>query len=84
MVPLVSSHAKQTFLEDRILTVPDGKTKANALVVVGDACETVLTPTVCARSRVIMREVRPGVAVGGIVLSDRSLCKTSVGKSLKV
>jgi hypothetical protein len=36
MVALGASHTKQTFLEEGVFSVPEGKGKAQALVVIAD------------------------------------------------
>jgi hypothetical protein len=39
---------------------------------VADARDAVFVPTVCPRPRVIVREIIPGVAAGGIILANRA------------
>ena len=48
VIPLVSGHAKQTLLEDRILLIPQRDGEAQALAIIRDACNTVLAPSICA------------------------------------
>src|SRR5262249_42075920 len=48
---------------------PQGGGEAETLSVVGDAGEAVLTPAVGSRARLVVREIRPRVAGGAVVLA---------------
>ena len=72
MVAFAIGQAEQPLLEDRVLAVPQGQSKAEPLLIVGNAGEAILTPMRCARPRMIVREVIPGVAVFALVLADRA------------
>src|SRR5262249_26725475 len=54
----------------RVASVPEREREAEAPVVVADAEETVLAPTVRAAPRVVVREVVPRGAVRAVVLAD--------------
>lgn len=69
----MAGDAEQALLEERVLAVPERERKVDAAVVVRDAADAVLAPAVRARARVLVREVRPGVAVGRVVLADGGL-----------
>src|SRR5262249_3048367 len=64
--------AEQALLHDRIAAVPQREREAHALLVVGDPGETVLAPSIGARSRLVVREVLPRAAVVALVLAHRS------------
>ena len=70
VVPLLVGQAEQSFLEHRVLAVPQGERQARALVAVGKPGQAVLAPAVGAAVGVVEREVGPGVAVGRVVLAD--------------
>src|SRR5262249_45340497 len=46
--------------------------EAQTALAIGDAEQSVLAPAVRAAAGVIVREVIPAIAVGGVVLADRS------------
>src|SRR3989442_15037093 len=71
VVPLAVGQSEQPLLEDRVATVPERQCEAQSLLVVGDACEAVLAPSVRARAGLIMGEVVPGVPIFTVVLADR-------------
>ena len=72
MVALAVRETEQPFLEDRIATVPEGKREAQELAIVGETGESVLTPAVGPRPRLVVAEVGPGLTVGAVVLADGS------------
>src|SRR5262249_47873126 len=57
---------------DRIAFVPQRDAEAQVLIPVAEAGERLFVPAVGAAPRVVVREVRPRVAVGAVVLADRS------------
>lgn len=73
MVSLVAGYAKKAFLKDGILTIPKGKSETKALVVITEAGDSILTPAICARSGMGMREMAPCIAVMRVILSDGGL-----------
>ena len=68
VVPLAVRQAEHALLEDRIDAVPQGEREAQALTVVADPCDPVLSPAIGARARLVVREVVPCVAAGAVVL----------------
>ena len=50
---------------------PQGHSKTQALMIVGDARDAFLAPAIGARARVIVRRIVPGRAVRGVVLAHR-------------
>lgn len=73
VVSLMASNTEKTLLEDGILAIPERKTKAETLVVIRHACHSVFTPSVSARSRMLVREVGPSVSVCRVVFANRGL-----------
>src|ERR1700734_1001669 len=70
MITFAVGQAEEPLLEDRILAVPQRNREAQHAMNVGDPRETVLAPSVCARARLVMREIIPGIAVLAIVFAD--------------
>src|SRR3954452_9437490 len=72
VVPLRVREAEETLLEDLIAPVPEREREAQRLLIIGDAGQAVLTPSVRKRSGELVTEVGPGVALGAVVLAHRS------------
>src|SRR5215467_2551926 len=70
MVAFVAGQTKEPFLKNGIAPVPQGHCKADVLMTVADARDSILVPAVRPRSRVVMREVLPGVAIWAVVLAN--------------
>ena len=73
VIPFMASDTVETFLDDRILAVPERKSKAKALVIIADTSNSILSPPVCARSGMSVRKVGPCVSVMRVVLPDCGL-----------
>ena len=69
VIALVPGEAEDALLEDRVAAVPEREREAQQLLLVADATEAVLAPAVRARTRVVVREGGPRVAVGAVVLA---------------
>ena len=54
MVALWSGQAKQSLLENRVMTIPERESKAHAPLVIADPPQTILVPTISPRSSHIM------------------------------
>src|SRR5205807_2544208 len=67
VVTLGAREAEITLLQDGVAPVPESHGEAEALVVVGDAENAILAPAIGARAGMVVREVVPGRAVGGII-----------------
>src|SRR5262249_46725183 len=61
---------EEALFQQRIDVVPQRRTEAQALVLVADGGQAILAPAVSAADGLLEGEVRPGVAVGGVVLAD--------------
>src|SRR5262249_29188479 len=71
MVGFAVGQPEQAFLEDRILAIPQSEREAQALAIVADASQTILTPAIGARTGLIMGEVIPGDTTVAVVLTHR-------------
>src|SRR5277367_3811150 len=70
MITFAVGQAEKPLLEDRIFAVPQRDREAQHAVNVANPGQTVLAPTVCARARLVMREIVPGIAVLAVVFAD--------------
>ena len=70
VVAFVAGEAEEAFLEDGVLVIPEGEGEAEAAFAVGNAQEAVFAPAVGAGAGVIVGEVTPAIAVGGIIFAD--------------
>src|SRR5262245_14633797 len=70
VVSLAVREPKQALFQDRVSLVPQRQRKAQLLLVIAEAPESVLAPPVGAGARLVMGEVVPGVAVVAVVLPD--------------
>ena len=69
MIAFAVGQPEQAFLKDRIFAIPQGQRETEALLVVGDAGQTIFSPALGARARLVMGEVIPGVAALAVVLA---------------
>src|SRR4051812_27928292 len=72
VIGLAGHQAEVTFLENRILLVPERQRPAEDLVAIAETGDAVLSPSKGLRAREIVREIRPGIAVRAVVLAHRS------------
>src|SRR5271170_7799735 len=80
MITFAVGQAEKPLLKDRIFAVPQRNREAQHAVNVANPGQTVLAPTVCARARLVMREIVPGIAVLAVVFADGApLPLTQVG-----
>ena len=73
MIPLRARDAKEPFFKHSILLIPQGKRKAETLVVVADARDAVFSPPVGPRAGVLMGKMCPSIAVARVVFPDGCL-----------
>jgi hypothetical protein len=64
--------AEQPLLQNWIALVPEREREAQPLLVVAQSGDAVFAPAIRARSRVVVREVVPGIAVLAVVLTHRA------------
>src|SRR5262249_12787861 len=72
VVALAVGEPEQPLLQDGVAPVPESEREAQALPVVRDPAEAVLSPAVGPRPRLVVAEVIPGVAVLAVVLAHRA------------
>jgi hypothetical protein len=70
MVALRTAQAEEPLLQVRVFSVPQRKGEVEEPPVVAESEEPVLTPAIGAEPRVVVREVVPRIAVGGVILAD--------------
>ena len=74
VVALGPGQPEDPLLEDGVSAVPQRQGQAQALLHVAQPGEPVLVPAVRPRAGVVVRERRPRVTVGAVVLADRTPC----------
>src|SRR4030095_3032652 len=67
-----ASQGAESFFQDHAPLVPQREGKADELMAIADPGDTVLVPSIGARSCLIVGEVLPGVAVRAVVLANSS------------
>ena len=72
VVPLGTCQPKQPFLHDGIAAVPEADAKAKQLLVVTEASNAVLAPSVGPAACVVMWQIVPRGTVGAVVLPHRA------------
>ncbi len=71
VVALRTGQPEHPLLQDGVVAVPQRQPETEPLLDVGEPGHPVLPPPVGTRSGVIVGEVRPGIAVGAVVLTNR-------------
>src|SRR5581483_2787122 len=69
VIALRPGNAEEPLLQDGIAPVPERESDAKPLMVVADAHDSVLGPAVRSRTRIIMGEISPGIAVSAVILA---------------
>ena len=72
VVALAVGQPEVALLEHAVVAVPQRDREVQEAVAVADAAQAVLAPPVGALVRLLEGQVRPGVAVGGVVLAHRA------------
>jgi hypothetical protein len=70
VIALAVGEAEQPLFEDRIFAVPQRERETKALLIVGNAGQTVFAPAIGARTSLLMTEVIPGIAIFAVILAD--------------
>src|SRR4030095_4318999 len=81
MVCLAVGEAEQALFQNRIALFPQRQRKAQPLFVVADSSQPVLTPPVSSRTRLVMGEIVPSVAVVAVILPHRAPLPLAQGGS---
>jgi hypothetical protein len=72
VIAFVAGETKEPFLQNRIAAVPQGQREAHHLVPVADSGDSVFSPAVGTRTRMIVGQKFPGSAAGAVVFADGS------------
>ena len=72
VVALAVGQTEEAFFQDRVPAVPQRERETEDLVIIGDACQPVFAPVIGARSRLVVREIVPRIAVLAVIFADRS------------
>ena len=72
MITLGVGEAEQSLFEDRVVPVPQCERQAQALAAIADPANPVLAPMIGAAAGMVVREVIPRVATGGIIFAHRA------------
>src|SRR3954468_5723602 len=72
VIRLARHEAEVALLENGVLLVPERERPAEDLIAITEAGDAVLAPAERLRSRQIVREVRPRIAVRAVILAHRS------------
>jgi hypothetical protein len=71
VIALGVGQPEQPLLQDRISAVPEGDGEAEVLLIVAEPAETVLSPSVGVRTRRLVWQIAPGIAVGAVIFAHR-------------
>src|SRR5579862_3467024 len=72
MIAFAVGETEQPFFQDWVTAVPQSECEAELLLVIGDPGQTIFTPAVSPRTRLIMTEVVPGIPVLAVVFANRA------------
>ena len=72
MVAFAIGQSEQTFFQNGILPIPEGKRKTKPLLVVGESRQAIFAPAIGPRASLIMGEIVPGIPIGAIVFPHRA------------
>src|SRR5262249_2795374 len=69
VVTFAVGQPKETFLENRILAVPQGNREAEPLLIIRHAGQAVFAPAIGTRAGLVVGEVIPGISPFAVVLA---------------
>ncbi len=69
MVALAVGQSEKPLLENGVFAIPQGEGEAQALFVIGDAGNTILTPAIGTGTGMIVGEEIPGITAFTVVLT---------------
>ena len=72
VIPLLVGQPEESFLQNRILAIPQGEREIQETESIADSTDSVLTPAVGTLVRLIERKRRPRVSVLGVVFAHRA------------
>jgi len=70
VIPLIAGETVEAFLQDRVAAIPKGRRKTQALVVIANAADSVLTPAVCPEMRMLKGKIFPSRSFRAVILAD--------------
>jgi hypothetical protein len=70
VVSFFTGQSEEALFEDGIPLVPEGKRKADLLMAIANATQSVFRPAIGPRTRMIVREITPSVAGRTVVFAD--------------
>jgi hypothetical protein len=73
VIALMTSDTKEPLLQNGVYSIPKSQRKAQVLMIVADAGQAIFTPAICTGSCLRMRKMGPGIAIVGVIFTDRSL-----------
>src|SRR5262249_17263043 len=71
MIALVVGESEEALFQNWIALVPESQCKAESLLVIRNAAQPVLAPSIGAGAGVVMWEVVPSVAIVAVILAHR-------------
>src|SRR5262249_9751220 len=71
MIALVVGESEEALFQDWIALVPESQCKAESLLVIRNAAQPILAPSIGARAGVVVWKVVPSVAIVAVVLAHR-------------
>src|ERR1700736_1681019 len=72
MIALRAGQPKEPLLENRVSLVPQSEREAEQILLVADAQQAIFAPTICPRTRLIVRKRVPGRATGRVIFAHGS------------
>src|SRR5688500_15801036 len=70
VIALAVGQPEEAFFYDRIFSIPERECEAEPLPIIGDSGQTILSPVIGPRPRLVVREVIPGVSVITVILAN--------------
>src|SRR5262245_30265128 len=72
VIALAIGEAKKTLLQNSVLAIPESQRQTDSLMIVAEAGDAILTPTIGTTARLVVTEVIPGSSIWTIILANRS------------
>src|SRR5215831_14843275 len=72
VVALAIGESKKAFFQNRVCSIPKSEGKAQRLLIIANASESVFSPTIGARASLIVREIIPSISVSAVIFANGS------------
>src|SRR5215472_14260709 len=72
VVSFAICQAEQPLLEDWVFLIPERNSKADVLPAIANATDAVLAPAIGARTRMVVGQIVPRIAIGTVIFADRA------------